>query len=594
MQVQSADFISQSGATLTKRNAAQPGGKPRTWGMLFTVTNDANPANNITWYLNYNEASTNLFDNSNWIPASTAFGGGGSSYTFTNGLTESGGVVGLGGTATGDIEINLSSHEYILKKAAYTGAYFSNGIFFNPYVSGLFNGQLLLDENTYEWSFNGVRGNGDVMLSSSYNNGTVFIDAQKTIVLTSANDPIVMQSDTRFNNGIFQQDLSGDFLYKITSSTLTNDRSVYLPSLASDDSIVFENHAQALTNKSVNGVTLVNGGTSTLYLSQDGTYSTPSGGGGIGGSTGAVDNAMLRADGIGGTTLQASDVVVDDTANINLGVAATTGSARSVTVAGSATDIALNLVSKGNSGVIASSSYMSVIYGNKGIVFDTTTPILYASEQAAFSTPFTFSGATGNATSNTGGGVLIRGGAGYTGAGNGFGGSIFLFGGVANGTGKHGNVALNINAVANWQDMQHGTLVYNATAAPSAGIANGVAFYSKDVDSTSELFTYSESGAEVNISGLIQSVLVAGTTLTLDETHRNKIVYFTNAGAITVTVPAGLKVGYNTVLLQIGTGAIALDVTAVTLATNGKTATTGESDSISLVNYATGNNYVSK
>lgn len=34
---------------------------------------------------------------------------------------------------------------------------------------------------------------------------------------------------------------------------------------------------EALTNKSVNGVTLVNGGTSTLYLSQGGTYTTPAG-----------------------------------------------------------------------------------------------------------------------------------------------------------------------------------------------------------------------------------------------------------------------------------------------------------------------------
>lgn len=37
---------------------------------------------------------------------------------------------------------------------------------------------------------------------------------------------------------------------------------------------------ESLTNKSVNGVTLVSGGTSTLYLSQDGTYTTPSGAGG--------------------------------------------------------------------------------------------------------------------------------------------------------------------------------------------------------------------------------------------------------------------------------------------------------------------------
>lgn len=36
-----------------------------------------------------------------------------------------------------------------------------------------------------------------------------------------------------------------------------------------------------ITTSTVNGVTLATGGTSTLYLSQDGTYSTPAGGGGI-------------------------------------------------------------------------------------------------------------------------------------------------------------------------------------------------------------------------------------------------------------------------------------------------------------------------
>jgi hypothetical protein len=43
-----------------------------------------------------------------------------------------------------------------------------------------------------------------------------------------------------------------------------------------------------------------------------------SSGGGIGGTTGAVDNAILRADGTGGSTLQSSNVRIDDTGNINL------------------------------------------------------------------------------------------------------------------------------------------------------------------------------------------------------------------------------------------------------------------------------------
>lgn len=70
--------------------------------------------------------------------------------------------------------------------------------------------------------------------------------------------------------------------------------------------------AAALTGKSVNGVTLVTGGTATLYLSQDGTYSTPAGG--IAGSTGSVDNSVLRADGTGGATLQSSAIVIGDAA----------------------------------------------------------------------------------------------------------------------------------------------------------------------------------------------------------------------------------------------------------------------------------------
>jgi hypothetical protein len=41
-------------------------------------------------------------------------------------------------------------------------------------------------------------------------------------------------------------------------------------------------------------------------------------GGGIGGSTGSTDNAVLRADGTGGSTVQASGVVIDDSDNLTL------------------------------------------------------------------------------------------------------------------------------------------------------------------------------------------------------------------------------------------------------------------------------------
>ena len=60
-----------------------------------------------------------------------------------------------------------------------------------------------------------------------------------------------------------------------------------------------------------------------LTVQADGSvaFETPAAGGGIGGSTGSTDNAILRADGTGGSTLQSSPTppLIDD--NGNLGVA---------------------------------------------------------------------------------------------------------------------------------------------------------------------------------------------------------------------------------------------------------------------------------
>lgn len=48
------------------------------------------------------------------------------------------------------------------------------------------------------------------------------------------------------------------------------------------------------------------------FLHADGTFKAPAGSGSIGGSTGSTDNAVLRADGTGGSTAQSSAITVDD------------------------------------------------------------------------------------------------------------------------------------------------------------------------------------------------------------------------------------------------------------------------------------------
>ena len=71
------------------------------------------------------------------------------------------------------------------------------------------------------------------------------------------------------------------FAYSITPSAIGSNLSLTLPLITVNDTLVSLALSQALTNKSVNGVTLVTGGTATKYLSEDGTYTTPAGGSGL-------------------------------------------------------------------------------------------------------------------------------------------------------------------------------------------------------------------------------------------------------------------------------------------------------------------------
>lgn len=96
-------------------------------------------------------------------------------------------------------------------------------------------------------------------------------------------------------------------------------------------------------------------GTAAGYLAFDSSgniITTSASAGGIGGSTGSVDNAILRADGTGGLTLQNSSVVLSDTADLTLGFSTTSGSSRIITTDGSTTSVTLDFKSKGSGGDI--------------------------------------------------------------------------------------------------------------------------------------------------------------------------------------------------------------------------------------------------
>ena len=308
----------------------------------------------------------------------------------------------------------------------------------------------------------------------------------------------------------------------------------------------------------------------------------------------AANNEIPKSN---GTNIIPSGLFSATTGNIDLGTALA-GSARTISAEGSSSVIAITLKNKGagaafnfetttgNANIFPSGFATAMILNGVGttpfigLAYSTTnTGLLVQSYTASGSnvriSPAAIVGAT-----------MVLAGSDATGAG----GSTYVRGG--NGSTTIGNVGFHTENVANWQSMERGVYIGNRTTAPTTGLLDGVAVFAEDVGSNSELFITSESGAKVNISGLLQTVLLAGTTLTLSELHRNKIINCTSGSAVTITVPAGLQLGYNTIIMQDGAGIVTLDVAAVTI--KGKTVTIGDGDTISLTLYKITNNFLGR
>jgi hypothetical protein len=85
--------------------------------------------------------------------------------------------------------------------------------------------------------------------------------------------------------------------------------------------------AEAVTEPKLDAIDAAGDEEVLTYESDSGRFEWQASAAGIGGSTGATDNAILAADGTGGATLQARDLTVSDVASTTVTVATTAGNA---------------------------------------------------------------------------------------------------------------------------------------------------------------------------------------------------------------------------------------------------------------------------
>lgn len=143
----------------------------------------------------------------------------------------------------------------------------------------------------------------------------------------------------------------------------------------------------------------------------------------IGGSTGSTDQAFIVANGTGGSTVASTDLTFNSSAG----------------------------------------SFSGIIYTALGARFDLATKAVASS---------------GSSTSD----IQLITGTIASGTGSGKTGDVYISPGAISGTASKGNIALNtvVSGVSNWQSMQGGLFIANATADASAAISSGVTLWAKN------------------------------------------------------------------------------------------------------------------
>jgi len=142
-------------------------------------------------------------------------------------------------------------------------------------------------DNATNTQYSGLAASKQDTLVSSTNIKTINSSSILGAGNLAVGDMVLNTSQTVTAKKLFQHtmleigDDDASHRYIVMGGNISADRLVYFPNLTGNDTWVFLDQSQALTNKSVNGVTLTAAGVSTKYLNEAGTYTTPAGGSGL-------------------------------------------------------------------------------------------------------------------------------------------------------------------------------------------------------------------------------------------------------------------------------------------------------------------------
>lgn len=224
--------------------------------------------------------------------------------------------------------------------------------------------------------------------------------------------------------------------------------------------------------------------------------------GGILGSTGSTDNALIRADGPGGSTIQTSPASIGDNAFLILGNASLSGSGREITVESSLGAAYLSIYGKNNGGVFIANGSGSETTTINGPLASFGNITVGSSGSAGGHTISTIGNTVGTFSivgqpgiASAGGDVEILGGAGV--GTNKDGGDSLINGGLPSGSGVRGNVG--INTTFGPATGSRVTAFGNAAVVPSGAHTDGIILYGKDSSAgsaNSTLALYLEQAVE--------------------------------------------------------------------------------------------------